>query len=1038
MHHSPPGEPLRVLLVEHTQTDIDLNLLELKRAGFTVRADVVQTPEEFGQRLLQNRYDIILADYRLPSWTGLDALAVLRHLGQDIPFLLVTGTLGDEVAVECIKRGVADYVLKEHLGRLPLAVRRALEDAALRRERARTQQVLHDSEASFRLLFANNPLPMWVYDAESLRFLQANDAAVAHYGYSREEFLQMRIADLWGPEEMPHLPAGTAAEPTVMDLAGEWRHRLKDGRTIDVEVVSHRLEFAGRTAALVVAQDVTERKRAEEARLRAEERYRLVAETATDAFITIDLDSRILFVNAAAEKIFGYAREEMLGWELPMLMPEYLRDLHKAGFKRYLETGEKHIRWESTELTGLHKSGVEIPVEVSFGEFVSEGEHTFTGIVRDVSERKRAEAEKARLITAIEQAAEGVLITDPAGRIQYVNPAFTRMSGYSREEVIGGNPRLLKSGQHDWAFYEQLWRTILAGEIWRGEIVNRRKDGGLYAEEMSITPVRNQDGEITHFISIKQDVTKRKQAEEALRRSEARYCELVENAVCGIYRVTLPGKLLDMNPAMVKILGYDSKEELLSRDMITDVYRDPVARARIIEQYSQTGRVDGAEVEWKRKDGSIITVRLSGRAVSHQPGQIEEVEVIVEDVTERRAVEKQIHQVQKFEAIGQLAGGIAHDFNNVIGAILGWAEIGLEQVPRESPLQTHFQKIREQAQRAAGLTRQLLAFARRQVLEPCNINLNYTIADLLTMLQKVIGSNIELKAVTAPDLGVVRADPAQIEQVLMNLCLNARDAMPDGGKLMIETRNVEVGEEYTRLHSYVRPGPYVQLSVTDTGIGMDAATREHIFEPFFTTKEPGKGTGLGLATVYGVVKQHGGFVHVYSELGRGSMFQVYLPLSGEVPRQEQRKEKPGTASVRGGPETILVAEDHDGLREVARATLEGLGYRVILTCDGEQALRAFQEHRNEVALALLDVVMPKFGGQELYARICALKPDVPVIFTTGYTAEAAALSQLAEKGMAVLLKPYTPAQLGRKIRETLDRLVPAPVAGPAPSSGGRK
>ncbi len=778
--------PLRILVVEHDQADVELCLLELKRAGIKVRADVVATPEEFSERLGRNTYDIILADYRLPNWTGLDALALLRQLAKDMPFLLVTGTLGEEAAVECIKQGVSDYILKDRLTRLPVAVNRALEEKALREERARAERALHESEAGFRLLFANNPLPMWVCDAESLRFLQVNDAGVAHYGYSREEFHHMRFTDLLPVADVPRVLRSFSEDQSAMRFAGPWRHRLKDGQIIEVEVISHTLEFTGRRAVLTVAQDVTARKR----------------------------------------------------------------------------------------------------------------------------------------------------------------------------------------------------------------------------------------------------------AEEALQRSEACHRELVENATYGIFRATFSGKFLDVNPALAHMLGYESKAEVVAKDLSTEVYRDPVVRARLIAQLRQSGRIDGVEAEWKRKDGSLILVRLSGRAVADERGNMEWIEAIAEDVTELRAMEKHFRQVQKYEAIGQMAGGIAHDFNNVIGAILGWAELGQDQTPADSWPHSHFKKIHEQGERAASLTRQLLAFARRQILEPRDISLNHSVADLLSLLEKVIGSDIELKTVLASGLEAVRADPTQVEQVLMNLCLNARDAMPHGGRLVIETENVELDEDYCRLYSYARPGRYVRLSVTDTGEGMDAATREHIFEPFFTTKEMGKGTGLGLATVYGVVKQHGGIVHVYSEPGRGSTFHIYLPVSSGVPEKESRKEKPSAEPVRGGTETILVAEDHDGVREVARATLERLGYAVMLAADGEQALQMFQEHPDDIALAVLDVVLPKLGGQEVYARMCAAKPDVPVLFTTGYSAEIATVSAMLEKGIAVLQKPYTSSHLGRKVREMLDRKGNA-AAGLPPSERAR-
>ncbi len=775
------GKTLNVLMVEHVLPDAELSLQELKRAGFKVRADLVQTPEEFAERLQAHSYDIILADYRLPDWTGLEALVTLRQLGKEIPFVLVTGTLGEEAAVECLKQGVDDYVLKDRLARLTVAVHRALEEKALREERAGAERALRESEAGFRLLFANNPLPMWVYDTESLQCLQVNEAAIADYGYSREEFLGMRLSDVLSPEDIPRLLQEVTEQQEMVRFGLSWRHRLKDGRIIDAEIASHTLDFAGRRAALVVALDVTERKR----------------------------------------------------------------------------------------------------------------------------------------------------------------------------------------------------------------------------------------------------------AEEALRESEARYRELVKNAIYGISRISRGGRFLYVNPALVAMLGYGSEEEVLSLNLATDICRDPVAPTRLLEQITAQDRIEWVEVEWKRKDGSPILVRMSGRTVRDAQGQVAYFEGIAEDVTERRALEKQLRQVQKFKAIGQLAGGIAHDFNNVIGAILGWAELGEDQTPADSPLRSHFKKIKEQAERAAALTRQLLAFARRQILEPQNIHLNQTIAELLSLLEKVIGKDIELKTVLAPNLCGIRADPTQVEQVLMNLCLNARDAMPHGGQLLIGTQNAEMDEEYCRRHAHARPGDYVLLSVSDTGVGMDAATLEHIFEPFFTTKEVGKGTGLGLATVYGVVKQHGGFVYVYSEPGRGTTFRVYWPVSAGAPARDDRKGKTRAEPVRGG-ETILLAEDHDGVREMARVTLEGLGYRVVLAGDGEEALRLFDAHRDAIALVLLDVVMPKLGGPEVYARMCAAKPGLAVVFTTGYSAEMGALSEVVEKGIPVLQKPYTPALLGSKVREVLDHTANA-ASGRAPA-----
>jgi len=384
---------------------------------------------------------------------------------------------------------------------------------------------------------------------------------------------------------------------------------------------------------------------------------------------------------------------------------------------------------------------------------------------------------------------------------------------------------------------------------------------------------------------------------------------------------------------------------------------------------------------------------------------------------ERKQMEQRVRQLEKFEALGKLAGGVSHDFNNVIGAIMGWAELGVDRVPSESPEAKLFRNIGEQATRAAGLTRQLLAYARRQVLEPKNINLNHMVNETTTLLQKTIGAQIEVKMMLAPDLQITRADPSQIEQVIMNLCFNARDAMPKGGHLLIETRNIDLDLYYCRTHADAQPGRYIQLSVSDTGVGMDAATTERIFEPFFTTKEIGKGTGLGLATVMGIVKQHGGFVDVYSELGRGAAFRVYLPASeGAAEPLHEVDEAP----VRGGTETILVAEDHEGMREMAREILETLGYHLLITQDGEEAVRRFKEHRNDISLVLLDVIMPTLDGIDAYEQICKSKAGMPVIFTSGYSDHGPVLASLTTRGATVLQKPYGAKVLARRVRELLD------------------
>ena len=507
----------------------------------------------------------------------------------------------------------------------------------------------------------------------------------------------------------------------------------------------------------------------------------------------------------------------------------------------------------------------------------------------------------------------------------------------------------------------------------------------------------------------------------ALAESEARARDLVENSVYGICHVSADGEFLELNPAMLRILGSESGTKLGALHLFRDVFRFPEQHVKLFHACREEGRVRGSEAEWRRVDGGLVSVRLHLRLLKRKSGK-PEFELIVEDITELRAMERQLLQAQKFEAIGQLAGGIAHDFNNVVGAILGWAEIGLDQCNANPQIADRFARIREQGERAAGLTKELLAFARRQVLQPRMIDLNNIATGLVNFLDRVIGKDVELKIVTGP-LSPVKADPTQIEQVLMNLCINARDAMPGGGRLVIETEMADLDDAYCHFYPQVVPGKYAVLSVSDTGIGMDAVTKERIFEPFFTTKEPGKGTGMGLASVYGIVKQHGGFVHVYSELGQGTLFRVYLPAAAAAEVPMTRPSAPLiSASEPRGTELILIAEDHESIREMGRQTLQRLGYSVLSAADGEEALQLLEQ--GSPALAVLDVVMPKLGGPATAVQLLHRLPSLPIIFTSGYSQDPSAFPA-SPNPMTYLQKPYSPMALAKLVRSVLDQQVKA-------------
>jgi PAS domain S-box-containing protein len=508
-------------------------------------------------------------------------------------------------------------------------------------------------------------------------------------------------------------------------------------------------------------------------------------------------------------------------------------------------------------------------------------------------------------------------------------------------------------------------------------------------------------------------------AQEDLHRSELNFRSLVTNAPYGICRCDSTGKILDLNPALVEMLGYASAAELIGQH-IYSLYADTDRWFDLADFFRSSTPFKGLTAEWKRKNGTTTAVRVSGRSVTNGRKSGLVFELFTEDVTERRALEQQLRQSQKMEAVGRLAGGIAHDFNNLLMVISGYSEFLLERLGSEPQLRAPAQEIASAAERASSLTRQLLAFSRKQMLAPRIVNLNDVASENLKMLTRMIGEDIDLVWVPGASLWAVRADAGQVDQVIMNLAVNARDAMPSGGKLTIETSNVTLDEDYVRLHTPLRPGEYVMIAISDTGAGMDAETQSHIFEPFFTTKGT-KGTGLGLSTVYGIVKQSGGYIWVYSELSKGTTFKIYLPrvaASGEPAMQvvapvEISRAEPGT-------ETILVVEDEANLRYLARQFLEKQGYKVVEAADGAVAMQIAVAHEGVIHLLLTDVIMPGMNGRELAQRISEIRPNIKILYMSGYTENVVGHNGTLDAGVRLLQKPFNLRDLKSKVREVLD------------------
>ena len=515
-------------------------------------------------------------------------------------------------------------------------------------------------------------------------------------------------------------------------------------------------------------------------------------------------------------------------------------------------------------------------------------------------------------------------------------------------------------------------------------------------------------------------------AQEGLRYSESNLRSLVTNAPYGICRCDSTGILLDVNPAMVTTLGYALSSELIGRNL-ANLYEDTEQWFDLADYLRSLTRFQGLVAEWARKDGSSVIVRLSGRAIRGEHNAIF-FELFTEDVTEHRALEQQLRQAQKMEAVGRLAGGIAHDFNNLLMVISGYCEFLLERIGSDAALRGSVQEIANAGDRAAALIRQLLAFSRKQMLAPTVVNLNAIVTENLKMLTRMIGEDIELIMVPGAEIGGARADPGQIEQVIMNLAVNARDAMPQGGKLIIETANVTLDEEYARLHVPVTPGEYVMLSIIDTGVGIDAETQLHIFEPFFTTKGL-KGTGLGLSTVYGIIKQSGGYIWVYSELGKGTSFKIYLPrvsATGEAtavpPPVAIANPAVATTKCEHALETILLVEDETNLRRLVHQYLEQQGYTVLEAAEGAAAIEVSNSHLGPIHLLLTDVILPGMNGRELAHHLYKLRPETRVLYMSGYSENAIAHDGILEEGITLLQKPFTLPALKAKVREKLSRL----------------
>jgi PAS domain S-box-containing protein len=742
-------------------------------------------------------------------------------------------------------------------------------------ERRQAEATLRASEERYKALFERSLDCVFITDFEG-RFLDANQAALDMLGYSREDVASTTFESLLSQDQLP------LAFDSVQEIRAtgyqqhpsEFRVRTKDGRLVQVETKSSLIYRDGKPYAIQgIARDITEREQTQ----RELQRQAAFAHYNPNPVLELSETGEILYANTASRRMADMLGHEQLAGILPPNTAAIVRgclDTARPVLRQEVKDGNHTLSWSFFPVP--HNRVV----------------HCYAG---DITERKRAEESLARLATAVEQAAESIIITDIAGIILYVNPAFEKHSGYTRTEVLGRNPCFLKSGKQDAEFYRRMWAVLGHGEIWSGHFINRRKDGTFFEEDASISPVRDVDGKVVNYVAVKRDVTREVQLEAQFRHS------------------------------------------------------------------------------------------------------------------------------QKLEAVGQLASGVAHDFNNILAVIQLQAGVLKSETGLTAQQQEHATDIEKAVERAANLTRQLLLFSRKQAMQPRDLDLNESVSSITKMLQRILGEQIQMQFKLAPQPMLVHGDPGMMDQVLMNLTVNARDAMPQGGQLLVETCAVEFDDVTAVQSAQARPGAFVCLSVTDTGCGVPPEILPRIFEPFFTTKEIGKGSGLGLATIFGIVQQHQGWINVYSEVGRGTTFRVYLP------RLLKTTDTPDTswvslAAIAGGNETILLVEDDAALRGVVQISLSRLGYRVIEAADGAAALNLWKRHRAEIRLLLTDLVMPGgMTGRDLAGQLLAQEPKMKVIYASGYSPEIGSAGFALTEGVNFLSKPFEVPKLARAIRQCLDQ-----------------
>ena len=1010
---------LSVLIVEDSESDGQMVVRLLKKAGYDVTSEQVDTATQMRAALEKRAWDIIISDYSMPQFSGPAALAVMQEMELDIPFIVVSGTMGEDAAVAMMKAGAHDYLMKGGLSRLAPAVERELVQAVERRERRKAEEALREKEHLLSESQRIAHIGSWVYDEEGR--ITWSDETYRVYGVTLDTFVPdaASFLNLVHPDDRPAMQAWIRACMAGEKPGGlEFRAVLPDGTIRFInghgELTS---DAVGRRYLSGTAQDITERKRAMAAVRESELRFRSVWEKSADGMRLTNREGRILDVNDAFCKLVRLPREELLGQVLSIVYQREGPDDDLSLYQRRFDAGEtiSNLLGSATLRSG---EAVHLEVTSSFIETTGH-ERMLLSLFRNVTEREQAalalrtSEEKFRGI--FENVQDVFYEASLDGTIIEVSPSIETMSKgqYHRNDLIG---RPMSEFYADAGQRQVLLSTLQErGSVSDFEITLKNRDGSLIPCSISSKIWFDAQGHPKSIMGSMRDASGRKRAEEDLRMQSA----ALNAAANAIVITDAEGNLQWANQAFNNLTGYQPVEAIgkNSRDLVKSGRHDRLFYKQLWDTVL-AGKIWTGEMINRRKDGTLYAEEQTITPLLDASGKVHHFIAIKQDISNRKLLEDQVRQMQKLEGLGTLASGIAHDFNNILGIVLGHLALLERTRENEGQFKQSISSIQKAVERGASLVRQILTFARRSETQLEPVNINAAIKELAKMLDETFPKTISISHQLEKAVPVISMDPTHLHQTLLNLCVNARDAMDGRGDLTIETALVR-GALLTGRFPNASANHYVKVSVTDTGSGMDEETKRRIFEPFFTTKEVGKGTGLGLAVVYGVIQSHNGFIEVESAPGVGTTFNLFFPipegiLAPDRPRPERTEELPG------GNETILVVEDEPILREVLAKFLETAGYTVIPSSDGEEAVTLYGARKDDIDLVISDMGLPKRNGWEAFKVMQKVNPAIRALLASGYL-EPGQRSEILKSGIRnILNKPYHMEEILKAIRETLD------------------